>query len=144
MDIKYNLSRFLEAQNHSYLKALSEIKNGQKESHWMWYVFPQLTGLGKSDTAKYYAIGGLEEAQAYASHPVLGKHLVEISEALLAIDGKSALEMFGSHDDLKLRSSMTLFASLENTDTIFNKVLEKYFGGEKDRMTLQLIDKKEA
>lgn len=144
MHNKYNLSRFLEAQNHSYLKALSEIKDGQKQSHWMWYIFPQLIGLGKSDTAKYYAIGGLEEAQAYASHPVLGKHLVEISEALLAINGKSALEMFGSPDDLKLRSSMTLFASLENTDTIFNKVLEKYFGGEKDRMTLQLIDKKEA
>jgi len=86
MDVKYNLSRFLEAQNHSYLKALSEIKKGQKQSHWMWYIFPQRSGLGKSDTARYYAIDGLEEAQAYASHPVLGKHLIEISEALLAIN----------------------------------------------------------
>ncbi len=143
MDAIYDLTRFLEAQNHSCLKALAEIKNGKKETHWMWYLFPHLAGLEKSDTARYYAIADRDEAHAYLSHPVLGRHLAEISNALMEIDGKSALEIFGSPDDLKLKSSMTLFASLENTDSIFQKVLEKYYDGETDGTTLKLIDQKE-
>ena len=107
----------------------------------MWYVFPQLQGLGKSDTAKYYAISNLQEAEAYLSHPVLGKHLIEISEALLKLSGKSASKIFGNPDELKLKSSMTLFSSLENTAPIFSKVLDKYYGGEKDKLTLQLLKK---
>lgn len=144
MDAIYNLTRFLEAQNHSYLKALAEIRSARKETHWMWYIFPQLAGLGKSDTARYYAISDRDEAHAYLSHPVLGRHLVEISEALLEIDGKSASEIFGSPDDLKLKSSMTLFASLAGADSIFRKVLAKYYDGETDRTTLQLMEKREA
>lgn len=133
------LPRFLEAQNHNYLKALSEIKSGNKISHWMWYIFPQLKGLGKSDMANFYGIEDLQEAEDYLAHPVLGKHLVEISESLLEIDGKSVGDIFGSPDDLKLRSSMTLFSRLDNAPLVFAAVLEKYFGGAADPKTLQLI-----
>lgn len=144
MENRYNLTRFLEAQNHSYLKALAEIRAEKKETHWMWYIFPQLAGLGKSDTARYYAIADRDEANAYLSHPVLGRHLIEICMALMEINGKSALEIFGSPDDLKLKSSMTLFGSLENRDSIFRKVLDKYYHGETDCITLKLIDKEES
>lgn len=133
------LPRFLEAQNHNYLKALSEIKSGKKISHWMWYIFPQLKGLGKSDMANFYGIEDLQEAAHYLAHPVLGKHLLEISEALLEIDGKSVHDIFGNPDDLKLRSSMTLFARLDNAPPVFAAVLEKYFGGAGDPKTLQRI-----
>lgn len=127
--MRKELSRFLDAQNQVYLKALSEIQNGKKESHWMWYIFPQLKGLGRSETAQFYGIDGLQEATAYLNHPVLGKHLVEISAVLLGIEGKSATDIFGSPDDLKLRSSMTLFAQVPNADPVFQKVLDKYFEG---------------
>ncbi len=133
------LSRFLDAQNLLYLQALSEIKKGRKTSHWMWYVFPQLKGLGHSDTAKFFGIDGMEEATDYLQHPVLGKHLVEISEAVLAVKGKTALDIFGTPDDLKLRSSMTLFAKVPGADPIFQQVLDKYFDGKPDEWTLGLL-----
>lgn len=133
------LARFLEAQNHTYLKALSEIRSGKKTSHWMWYVFPQLKGLGKSDMAQFYGIESLKEAEDYLAHPVLGKHLVAISDALLAIEGRTANEIFGSPDDLKLCSSMTLFAAAANAHPVFQAVLEKYYGGRYDSSTRLLL-----
>ena len=136
---KDQLSRFLDAQNQVYLKALSEIRNGQKQTHWMWYVFPQLKGLGKSDTAKFYGINTLDEAADYLAHPILGKHLIEISNSVLEINGRSAAEIFGSPDDVKLRSSMTLFANVPNADPVFEKVLQKYFNGSHDEYTLELL-----
>src|SRR5688572_25820932 len=107
MEDKYKLTRFLEAQNLVYLNALAEVRAGLKQTHWMWFIFPQLKGLGRSSTAGFYAISGLGEASAYLDHPVLGKHLVQIANALLELEGKSALAIFGSPDDLKLKSSMT-------------------------------------
>jgi uncharacterized protein (DUF1810 family) len=139
MDTKNELTRFLDAQNQLYLKALSEIKNGQKESHWMWFIFPQLKGLGRSETAKFYAISNLDEAAAYLAHPVLGRHLIQISNELLNIDDKTANEIFSSPDDMKLRSSMTLFANIPDTDSVFEKVIDKYFNGLQDELTLQLL-----
>jgi len=133
------LSRFLDAQNQVYLKALSEIKNGHKSSHWMWYIFPQLAGLGHSDTAKFYAIKDLQEASDYLNHPVLGKHLIEIASALLEINSKSAADILGTPDDMKLCSSMTLFANVEHAHPVFVEVLDKFFNGQPDKLTLQLL-----
>ncbi|MGJ1384512.1 DUF1810 domain-containing protein [Sphingobacterium siyangense] len=133
------LKRFLDAQNQVYLKALSEIKNGRKTSHWMWYVFPQLRGLGSSEISDEYGISGGSEAISYLAHPVLGKHLIEISEALLQLDGFTAEEIFGYPDYLKLRSCMTLFAMVSDTDNIFNEVLKKYFDGIADERTVTAI-----
>ncbi len=134
-----NLKRFTEAQENDFETALAEIKRGRKQSHWMWYIFPQIAGLGFSSTSKFYAIKDKSEAEEYLRHPVLGERLVEISGALLEIEGKTAHEIFGSPDDVKLKSSMTLFGALENTNPVFQKVLDEYFGGEKDRKTLQII-----
>ncbi|TRW27087.1 DUF1810 domain-containing protein [Flavobacterium zepuense] len=131
--------RFLNAQNQVYLKALAEVKAGKKVTHWMWFIFPQLKGLGQSDTSIYYAIEGLVEAADYLKHPVLGKNLVEISYAVLAVEGRTANEIFGSPDDLKLCSSMTLFAQVKDTDPVFNEVLVKYFAGLFDPLTLKLL-----
>lgn len=133
------LKRFLDAQNHVYLTALSEIKNGRKTSHWMWYVFPQLRGLGSSAISDEYGISGLSEAILYLAHPVLGKHLIEISEALLQLDGFTAEEIFGYPDYLKLRSCMTLFAMVSDTENIFDDVLKKYFDGVADERTVSAI-----
>jgi uncharacterized protein (DUF1810 family) len=138
---KIELARFLDAQNKLYLKALSEIRNGKKETHWMWFIFPQLKGLGFSETAKFYGIKDLDEATEYLAHPILGKHLIEITEALLAIEGKTATEILGQPDDIKLRSCMTLFANVKNTHPIFEQVLEKYFHGSHDEYTLELLVK---
>ncbi len=135
-----DLKRFLDAQENDYEVALSEIRNGRKQSHWMWYIFPQIAGLGFSSTSKFYAIKDRSEAQNYLAHPVLGERLVEISNALLEVEGKTANQIFGSPDDVKLKSSMTLFGALENTNPIFQKVLDKYFNGAKDGRTLELID----
>jgi uncharacterized protein (DUF1810 family) len=134
------LIRFLDAQNQVYLKALSEIKNGKKETHWMWYIFPQIKGLGASETSKYYAIKDLEEATAYLEHPILGKHLIEITEEVLKLNGKTATQIFGTPDDMKLRSCMTLFANVNNADPVFQKVLDNYFNGLPDDRTIQLIN----
>ncbi len=141
MNENKGLTRFLEAQNHLYLKALEEVRNGKKESHWMWFVFPQIKGLGSSEMAKFYGIADLQEAEAYTDHPVLGKHLIEISEALLEIEGKTATEIFGMPDDMKLRSCMTLFSNVPGADKVFKKVLDKYFGGSHDDYTEDLLEK---
>jgi len=136
-----DLVRFLEAQNQMYITALSEIKKGRKESHWMWFIFPQVKGLGTSENARYFGINGLEEAARYLDHPVLGKHLVEITTALLEINGKTAPQILGTPDDLKLRSCMTLFAALENSNPVFAQVLDKFFEGKPDPMTISLLEK---
>lgn len=133
------LVRFVEAQDSTYAQALSEIRSGHKESHWMWFVFPQLAGLGPSAASVYYAIGSLEEADAYLRHPVLGPRLLECAEAVLAVEGKSAAEIFGSPDDLKLRSCATLFARVSPPGSVFEQLLDKYYGGDPDPMTLQLL-----
>ena len=135
-----DLKRFLEAQETDYETALAEIEGGRKQSHWMWYIFPQIAGLGFSSTSKFYAIKDRNEAVNYLAHPVLGKRLVEISNALLEIERKTASQIFGSPDDAKLKSSMTLFGALDDTNPVFQKVLDKYFNGAQDDKTLELID----
>jgi uncharacterized protein (DUF1810 family) len=134
-----SLDRFLEAQCHAYDDALAELRGGRKQSHWMWFVFPQISGLGHSPTARFYAIKDLSEAHAYLNHPILGARLRACSEALLGIQGRSANEIFGSPDDMKLKSSMTLFASVAGSESLFTAVLEKYFHGEMDRLTLDKV-----
>jgi len=136
-----NLTRFLEAQATNYNDALAEIKYGKKRTHWMWYVFPQIQGLGFSETARYYAIKDLDEAEAYIAHHVLGNRLIEITKALIALDNDDAHAVLGSPDDMKLKSSMTLFAALPNADSVFELALQKFFKGEKDDKTLQIISK---
>ena len=134
-----DLKRFLEAQENDFETALAEIRKGRKQSHWMWYIFPQIAGLGVSPTSKFYAIKDRNEAESYLAHPILGKRLIEISNALLEVEEKTANQIFGSPDDVKLKSSMTLFGSLENTNPVFQSVLDKYFNGAKDQRTLELI-----
>jgi len=116
----YNLARFLQAQERDYAQAISEIRSGRKRSHWMWYVFPQFAGLGFSPTSRFYAIESVAEAEAYLDHPVLGRRLVESVEAVLTLEGRSVSEIFGSPDDLKLRSCATLFASISPADPSSN------------------------
>ena len=135
----YDLSRFVPAQEADYAQALSEIKSGRKRTHWMWYVFPQIDGLAFSATSKLYAIKSVEEARAYLDHPVLGPRLLECAEAALHIEGTSAAEIFGSPDDLKLKSCATLFASITPRGSVFDRLLEKYYRGERDSKTLQLL-----
>ena len=135
------LERFVKAQQYDYDTALREIRSGRKRSHWMWYIFPQLQGLGFSSTAQYYGIRDLEEAQDYMEHPLLGARLVEISEALLALDTGDASAVMGYPDDLKLRSSMTLFELAAPEHPVFGRVLEKYYSGHRDRRTLELLGK---
>lgn len=135
-----DLLRFLDAQNKLYLTAFSEIKKGKKETHWMWFIFPQIKGLGQSDTANYYAINDLKEATEFLEHPILGKHLIEISELFLTFKRKSADGILGDLDARKLRSSMTLFSLVENTNPIFQEVLETFFSGESDPLTLSIIN----
>jgi uncharacterized protein (DUF1810 family) len=136
-----SLQRFLTAQDRNYTDALQEIKRGRKTTHWMWYVFPQIAGLGLSETAKFYAIKDIEEATAYLQHSVLGKRLIEISEAMLQLAGNDPYKILGSPDDMKLQSSMTLFGALSDTNPVFQQVLDKYYGGKKDSRTLEIIGK---
>jgi uncharacterized protein (DUF1810 family) len=138
-DDRFDLNRFVQAQEEVYPRALAELKLGRKRSHWMWFIFPQIDGLGYSSTARFYAIKSKDEAKAYLDHPLLGKRLMECAEALLKSEGKSAAEIFGHPDDLKLRSSVTLFASASAADSVFSRVLDHYFGGEPDRRTLELL-----
>ena len=138
-DDSYELSRFLRAQQDHYERALREIEGGRKRTHWMWYVFPQLDGLAFSSTSKHYAIKGLAEAKAYLAHPVLGPRLVACCEAAVRVDGRSAWEIFGSPDDLKLRSCATLFACASPPGSIFERLLEKYFESALDEKTLRLL-----
>jgi uncharacterized protein (DUF1810 family) len=135
----HNLNRFVQAQADDYEQALAEIRSGRKQSHWMWYIFPQFDGLGFSSTAKRYAIKSVAEAQAYLGHPVLGPRLRECAEAVLSVEGRSALEIFGSPDDLKLRSCATLFAYVSPTGSVFHRLLDKYYQGERDSKTLSLL-----
>jgi uncharacterized protein (DUF1810 family) len=135
-----SLQRFLTAQETDYPIALAEIKRGRKQSHWMWYIFPQVQGLGYSETARFYAIKNMLEAEAYLNHPVLGKRLIEICEALLLLTSNNATAIFGNPDDLKLRSSMTLFSLVNNPPPVFQKVLNKFFQGIPDPKTQQLIE----
>ena len=139
-----SLKRFLDAQDDLYLQALAEVANAKKVTHWMWFIFPQLKGLGFSETAKFYGIDGLDEAAAYLSHPVLGRNLVDISEVLLKINGKTATAIFGTPDDLKLRSCMTLFSKVPNADPVFSNVLDQYFMGITDARTIQILAKNVA
>ncbi|MDR3697477.1 DUF1810 domain-containing protein [Mucilaginibacter sp.] len=136
------LNRFIDAQRTDYDTALAEIKNGRKRSHWMWYIFPQIQGLGFSQTSRFYAIKDMDEAIAYLKHPVLGKRLIDISNELLTLPTNNANTIFGSTDDLKLRSCMTLFAALPDTHPVFEAVLEKFFGRIWDERTLELLNKK--
>lgn len=135
----YNLNRFLSAQADNYDDALRELQGGRKRSHWMWYVFPQIDGLAFSSTSKFYAIKSVDEARAYLNHPVLGSRLQECAAALLRIEGRSAREILGSPDDLKLCSSATLFASVAIEDSVFHQLLDKYFQGQRDDKTLQRL-----
>ena len=135
----FDLDRFKKAQEEDYPYALQEIKAGRKRSHWIWYIFPQLKGLGFSSMSEYYGIDGRAEAQAYIADSVLRAHLVEISEALLALESNNPTQVMGYPDDLKLKSSMTLFAEVAPDIPVFEQVLQKFFAGEKDSKTLQLL-----
>lgn len=137
--MNYNLDRFKEAQRVDYPIALEEIKNGCKKSHWMWYIFPQLKDLGYSTTAKYYGIDGKEEAIAYLTDEILRSRLIEISKALMSLETSNATEIFGYPDDMKLKSCMTLFSAVAPQINIFEKVVEKFFAGERDEKTLDLL-----
>jgi uncharacterized protein (DUF1810 family) len=140
-----DLTRYIEAQEKQYAIALAEMKAGHKTSHWMWFIFPQIAGLGFSDVSKFYAIRNLEEAKAYLAHEVLGKRMREISNVLLMQDADNANHIFGSPDDMKLHSSMTLFAIAdeENPDNVFEKVLTKYFNGKYDRRTEESLEEQQ-
>lgn len=137
--IKYNLKSFLDAQEKDYATALQEIRNGKKRSHWMWYIFPQIAGLGFSSTSRYYAISNIEEAKEYMNHPVLKMHMLEICEALLLLNNKDADTIFSFPDNLKLKSSMTLFETATPEYSVFKEVLEQYFHGERDEKTINII-----
>lgn len=138
-DDLHDLNRFVQAQNRDYERALSEVKSGRKRSHWMWYIFPQFDGLAFSSTSKHYAIKSVAEAKAYLNHPILGPRLLQCIEAALSVEGRSAHEIFGSPDDLKLRSCATLFAFVSPAGSVFEQLLDKYFQGDRDTKTLDLL-----
>jgi uncharacterized protein (DUF1810 family) len=135
----FDLERFLEAQEEKFDTARSELRRGSKSSHWMWFIFPQVQGLGRSSTAEFYAIKSRGEADAYLAHPVLGSRLLQCAEALLQVHGKSAREIMGFPDDLKLRSSATLFSALSGPGSLFERLLERYFDGQPDEKTLAIL-----
>lgn len=137
-DDPHDLHRFLTAQEGDYAAALAEVRAGRKTSHWMWYVFPQFAGLGFSSMSQRYAIRSLDEAREYLAHPVLGPRLRECAEAAVGVEGKSARDIFGSPDDIKLKSCATLFDAVE-PGAVFDRLLAKFYGGERDEKTLQLI-----
>jgi uncharacterized protein (DUF1810 family) len=138
-NIDYDLHRFIEAQNGIYEQALAELKAGRKRSHWMWFVFPQIAGLGSSAMAEKYAIRSAEEAAAYLADPILGSRLIRCVEAVLSIHGRTAHDIFGSPDDLKLRSSMTLFAAVSDHGSPFHKVIERFYQGRFDERTIEIL-----
>ena len=138
MDIN-SLNRFIKAQERAYTTALKEIRNGEKESHWIWFIFPQLRGLGRSDMAYKYGINGVEEAKEYLSHPILSKRLIEVTEALLTHTDKNIYDIMGDIDDMKLHSSMTLFALASEENSVFHQVLECFYNGEMDEYTMEQI-----
>lgn len=138
-DDPFDLGRFVHAQEDDYECALEEITSGRKRTHWMWYIFPQLDGLGSSSTARHYAIKSIDEARAYLAHAVLGPRLQQCAEAALRVEGRSAPEIFGSPDDLKLRSCATLFACVAPPGSVFDRLLDKYYAGARDGATLRLL-----
>ena len=142
MQDPHRLQRFVDAQDDdgTYESALRELRDGRKRSHWMWFIFPQIAGLGQSPTSRRYAISSLEEARAYVAHPVLGPRLEECVRALLARTGASARDIFGGIDAMKLRSSMTLFHRADPDNALYREVLDRYFGGEPDEATDRLLD----
>ena len=137
--MEHNLERFITAQKAVFQTAIAELQNGRKESHWMWYIFPQIQGLGFTEISKFYAIKNLQEAKEFLNHRVLGPRLVLISSVLLDSPLKDAHKIFGSPDDLKLHSSMTLFSEVPDADPVFNKVLDKFFESRKDNKTLKML-----
>jgi uncharacterized protein (DUF1810 family) len=136
----HRLDRFVAAQERNFDAALAELQRGRKRTHWMWYVFPQVAGLGDSEMSRRYAIRSVAEARAYLEHPVLGPRLVECFEATLAVEGRTAFEIFGSPDNMKLRSCATLFASISPPGSVYERLLAKYFAGETDPRTRELLD----
>ena len=136
---QYNLERFVSPQHSIYAEVVSELRAGMKTSHWMWFIFPQIRGLGRSPVSIEYAISSREEAAAYLQHPVLGPRLKECTQLVLDVENRSAEEIFGSPDDMKFRSSMTLFAQVSADDDIFNRALRQYFGGVPDQLTLDRL-----
>ena len=138
--MQFDLNRFVTAQNGVYDAAVAELRSGRKRTHWMWFVFPQIEGLAMSATSKHYAIRSLAEARAYLYHPTLGSRLIECCETLLALEGRTAAQIFGYPDDLKLRSSMTLFSIADPTRTVFQSVLDKYFDSTPDERTVQILN----
>jgi uncharacterized protein (DUF1810 family) len=138
-DDPYHLERFVLAQDPIFDQVLSELKAGYKQSHWMWFIFPQIKGLGRSPVAVEYAISGMEEAKAYLRHSILGPRLKECTQLVLLVKGRSALDIFGSPDDMKFRSSMTLFSQVSSNDDVFGRALEKFFAGVPDRLTLDRL-----
>jgi uncharacterized protein (DUF1810 family) len=141
MSEAFDLERFVAAQDHggTYEAAVAELRAGRKRSHWMWFVFPQIAGLGQSPISRRYAIGSLAEAQAYLAHEILGPRLVECARIVAGLNTPSAEDIFGGIDAMKLRSSMTLFARADPTNPVFGQVLEAYFGGEADEATDRLL-----
>ena len=136
----YSLDRFVRAQERPFAEALREVRAGRKRTHWMWFVFPQIAGLGHSEMSTRYAIQSAAEAEAFLRHPVLGPRLAEIAEAALGVEAKTAREVYGSPDDLKLRSCATLFAAVSDSGSVFEQILGRYFGGVPDPATLRLLD----
>lgn len=135
----FHLQRFVDAQSRVYATALGELRLGRKRTHWMWFIFPQVTGLGLSSTARFYAIGSLDEARAYLQHPILGPRLRDATATVNALEGHSANDIFGFPDDLKFRSSMTLFQAAAPHEPVFGRALAKYFEGEPDAKTLEIL-----
>ena len=138
-DESFDLNRFMTAQRGIYARVLKELRCGRKRSHWMWFILPQIKGLGNSALSQRYAIRSLAEAMAYLSHPVLGARLVDCANAILAVEGRSASDIFGYPDDLKLKSSMTLFAAISGETSVFIKVLSKFYDGKQDEKTITIL-----
>jgi uncharacterized protein (DUF1810 family) len=138
-DIDYDLHRFIDAQNGIYEQALAELRAGRKRSHWMWFIFPQIAGLGTSSMAEKYAIRSAEEASAYLADPILGSRLLRCVEAILSVNGRSAHDIMGSPDDLKLRSSMTLFAAVSDHGSPFHKAIDRFYDGKFDERTISIL-----
>ena len=139
MDDPYDLQRFVDAQRPVYEQVLAELRNGRKEGHWIWFIFPQLRGLGRSPMATTFGISSRQETEAYLKHPVLGPRLRECTRLVNVIEGRSINQIFGYPDDLKFRSSMTLFASVMPDQQVFDDALRKYFGGEPDPLTVERL-----
>jgi uncharacterized protein (DUF1810 family) len=139
MNDPYNLQRFVDAQEPVFEQVLSELRQGHKRTHWMWFIFPQIKGLGHSEPARKFAISSREEAEAYLNHPVLGPRLKECTQLVTLVEGRSINQIFGSPDDMKFRSSMTLFSNATSDNQVFKDALEKYFQGKSDVSTMQRL-----